>query len=486
MKIEPRSSLDAAGWATLVLDPGWKIVADELRSRDPIAFPGYEPGAESVLCASGAVAGTPAEAIVFDFDAFGGSLGVVAGERIAAAFERALVRRAGVVALVATGGARMQEGMVALAQMAKTVVARGMLAKHALPFVAYLRNPTTGGVYASFGALADVVWAEPGATIGFGGPRVAERMSGAPLPPGSHTAEFALENGLIDGIVEPQLVRDRVAALFDAILGEDAVDDLGRPPLAHAAPLDGWAEATLARHPGRPTGRAFAEALADDIVEIRGDRAGTSDPGVLAGLGRIGGRRVAILAHERRMMPPGAFRLSQRLIRAAARFALPLVTFVDTPGADASSASEAGGVARAIAGVFRDVLDHPRATVAAVTGEGGSGGAFAFACCDRVIALQHAIFSVIAPEGAATILRREDVASVARDLRLTSRDLRALGIADTVVAEPEPGAHEHPQETTRRLGAAIAAELADLGDEDRRPERAERWRTAGNRFLEGL
>jgi acetyl-CoA carboxylase carboxyl transferase subunit beta len=206
----------------------------------------------------------------------------------------------------------------------------------------------------------------------------------------------------------------------------------------------------------------------------------------LAALGRIAGRRVAILAHERRPLGPGAFRLSQRLVRTAARFALPLVTFIDTPGADASSASEAGGIARAIAGVYRDVLDHPRATVAAVTGEGGSGGALAFACCDTVIALEHAVFSVIAPEGAASILRRDDVAATARDLRLTAADLHELGIADVVVAEPPPGAHEHPQETTRRLEAAIGGALADLGDEDRRAERSERWRTAGNRFLEGL
>src|SRR5712664_1365300 len=135
MKTEPHTSMSAAGWASLVLDEGWTHVEDRLRSTDPLGFPRYTPGAESVLCATGTAAGMPVEVIAFDFSVLGGSLGVVAGERVARAFERAVVRRGAVVALLATGGARMQEGMVALAQMAKTVVARQTLAKHGLPFV---------------------------------------------------------------------------------------------------------------------------------------------------------------------------------------------------------------------------------------------------------------------------------------------------------------------------------------------------------------
>lgn len=203
-------------------------------------------------------------------------------------------------------------------------------------------------------------------------------------------------------------------------------------------------------------------------------------------LGRIAGRRTGILAHDRRPLPPGAFRASQRLIRMAGRFGLPLVTFVDTPGADPTSESEAGGVVRAIAGTFRDVLEHPRATVACVTGEGGSGGALAFACCDRVLALEHSIFSVIGPAGAAAILRRSDVASVAADLDLTSAGLARLGIADRVVAEPAPGAHAHPEEAARLLAGAMAAALDEASGADPRASRAQRWRAAANRFVEGL
>src|SRR5260221_6485976 len=268
MKIEPHTPTSAAAWASLVLDPGYNAVDDGLASTDPSGFPGYDTDAESVLCASGTSGGLPVEVIAFDFSVLGGSLGVVAGERIARAFERAVVRRGAVVALLATGGARMQEGMAALVQMGKTVVARQTLAKHGLPFVAYLRNPTTGGVYASFGALADVIWAEPGATVGFAGPRVAERMSGRPLPTGSHTAEFAFARGLVDGIVPADELRDRVRAFLDATLGSDDLPGgTAMPPAPSQAPADAWEEVLLARHNDRPTGRAFAERIATGIVE---------------------------------------------------------------------------------------------------------------------------------------------------------------------------------------------------------------------------
>lgn len=489
MRAEQRSSLSATEWAALVLDPGWKQVEDSLHSADPLGFPGYRDQGrprDAVLAAAGSVSRRPVEMVVFDFSSFGGSLGVVAGERIARAFERAVARRAGVVALLATGGARMQEGMVALVQMAKTVLTRQELARAGLPFVAYLCHPTTGGAYASFGALADFVWAEPGATVGFAGPRIAERTTGVPLPETSHTAESAFEHGLIDAVVPPNHLRSRVAEVLDLTLGEDTPVAEGSHTGAPGPPGRAWEEVVLARHPSRPTARSFAERIAAPVVPIRGDRAGTSDTGVLTALARVAGTRVGIIAHDRRRLPPGAYRCSQRLIRMAGRFGLPLVTLVDTPGAEPGAGSEAGGIVRAIAGTFRDVLEHPRPTLSIVTGEGGSGGALAFACADRVLALEHSTFSVIGPEGAAAILRREDVRDVAEDLRLRACDLVTLGIADGVIAEPPPGAHAHPEETARRIAEAAGDALRELGEAgDPREARALRWREAGNRFLEG-
>ncbi len=485
-----RNDGDTGGSALVarILDPGWSEIADGLASADPLAFPGHGDRASSdraVTVVEGSLDGTAVETIVFDFGRLGGSLGLVGGERVARAFERAIDRRAAVLALLATGGARLQEGMVALVQMAKSIVARQELGKAGLPFVAYLGNPTTGGAYASFAGFADVVWAQPGATIGFAGPRVAEAF-GTTLAAGSHTAEFALANGLVDGVVPPGDLRRALADVLDLTMGADkpGAGDDGWIATPGEGTGDAWEEVQLARHPQRPTGRAIATAITEQLVEIRGDRAGSDDPGLLAALGRIDGRRIAVIAHDRRLLTPPAFRKTQRLVRMAGRFGLPLACLIDTPGADPSSASEAGGIVRAIAGTYRDVLEHPSPTVAVVTGEGGSGGALAFAACDRLYAMQHAIFSVIAPEGAAAILHRDDVSGVARDLKPTSADLVGFGIADGVISEPGAGAHESPGESARRVSAVIGLATAELlATADPRPGRRERWRAAGNRFL---
>ena len=482
----------AAEWLDLVLDAGWTECDAGLAAGDPLTFPGYasrDAKSESVVTADGSVDGLPVVAISFEFDVFGGSMGVVAGEKIARAFERAIDRRAAVVALTASGGARMQEGMVALTQMAKTTVARRALTAAGLPFLAYLRSPTTGGVYASFASLADVLWAEPGATVGFAGPRVAAQAG--PLPEGSHTAEFSLSNGLIDDIVPAETLRARTTAFLRATI---APDEPAVPPgdtmntSATARGTDAWEQVQLARNPERPAGRAIVDALAEDFVELRGDRAGVDDPGVVAGLGRIGGRRAGVIALDRTHPTPAGYRKAYRLLRTAGALGVPLVTFVDTPGADPSSASEAEGIARTIATAFRTVLEHPGPSVAVVTGEGGSGGALAFGVTDRLLICQNAIFSVIAPEGAAVILKRDDVEAVARDLHLTASDLVELGIADGIIPEPAGGGHTDPAAAIAMIGSAVMRTLGDLARasaSDRVALRRKRWRESGNAWLIG-
>jgi len=479
----------ASDWIDLVLDAGWTECDAGLATADPIRFPGYssrDPKRESVISADGAVAGTPVVAISFSFDVFGGSMGVAAGEKIARAFERAIDRRAAVVALTASGGARMQEGMVALAQMAKTIVARRALTGAGLPFLAFLRNPTTGGVYASFASLADVLWAEPGATIGFAGPRAAEHV--APLPDGSHTAEFSLANGLIDDIVSPEDLRAFVGVFLRATLEPDSP----RAPRASIDAVtgggDAWEQVRMARDPGRPSGRAILAGIAEDFVELRGDRAGVDDTGVACGVARIGGRRCGVIALDRARPTAPGFRKAYRLLRFAGALGVPLVTIIDTPGADPSSASEAQGIARTIATAFRTVLEHPGPSVAVVTGEGGSGGALSFAVCDRVLVCENAIFSVLAPEGAAAILKRDDVEAVARDLKLTAKNLLELGLADGIVPEPEGSASSDPADAIRFIGEAVALALHELSVKPqpvRLGERQRRWREAGNQFLIG-
>jgi acyl-CoA carboxylase subunit beta len=482
----PRTARD---WIDTVCDAGWSETDAGLASSDPLGFPGYssrDAKQESVITADGVVAAMPVVVISFEFEVLGGSMGVVAGEKIARAFERAIDRRAAVIALTASGGARMQEGMVALAQMAKTVTARRALTVAGLPFLAYLRHPTTGGVYASFASLADVLWAEPGATIGFAGPRVAEQV--APLPEGSHTAEFSLANGLIDDIVRPEDLRSAIGVFLRATLEPDAAEQtiasIDSPSVSRRA----WETVELARHPARPSGRAILDGIADALIEVRGDRAGVDDKGVACGIARIGGRRCGVIALDRTRPSAPGYRKAYRLLRFAGALRLPLVTIIDTPGADPSSPSEAQGIARTIATAFRTVLEHPGPSVAVVSGEGGSGGALALAVCDRVLACENSIFSVIAPEGAAAILKRKDVEAVARDLKPTAKDLLDLGLADALIPEPTGGAHAEPTDAIRMIGEAIGralAELAAIPDADRLAARRRRWREAGNAFLLG-
>lgn len=493
----------ARDWLAQVLDPGWELLFDDVAAGDPLRFPGYTEQlaaarrktaeTESVAAGAGTIGGSKAIVCAFEFAFLGGSMGMAAGERVARAFERAARDGAAVVAVTRSGGARMQEGMLALAQMPSTIAARQRLAEARLPFVAYLAHPTTGGVYASFSSLADLVWAEPGATIGFAGPRVAETMTGRPLPEGSHTAEAAHAACLADALVAPEDLRARLSSVL-ATLGARPSGDPAPEP---AEPLPPGRRAReqvgLARDAGRPSGRSYADVLLERAEPVRRGAA-AGDPTIITALGRMSGRRTMVIAQDRhagdgRTRPDG-FRRARAAIATAVRLGLPIVTLVDTPGADPSADSESAGVAREIALMFESMLTAPVPTVACVVGEGGSGGALALAVGDRILIQENAIFSVIAPEGAAAILGRADVDEVAGELRLTAHDLREHGLADLVVAEPQGGAHAAPADAAALVRSAILWALDDLRA-DRRfgslklaiSRRQSRWRDAPARYL---
>ncbi|MFN2614405.1 MAG: carboxyl transferase domain-containing protein, partial [Actinomycetota bacterium] len=405
--------------------------------------------------ADGTLGERRAIAISFEFAFIGGSMGVAEGERICRAFELAACERLPVITLTATGGARMQEGMLALAQMPATIAARARLAGARAPFIAYLRNPTTGGVYASFASTADVILAEPGATIGFAGPRVAETFTGQPLPPGSHTAEWARDIGLVARTIDPLELKSYARAVLDLIERRPA-DPVEPPPEPPASEADALTLVQRAR--SRPAGQPFR---GEPLVPLAPN--GT----VAVALADVGGHGVVAIAtatndRARRRLRAHDYGNVRRGIATATRLGIPVVTFVDTPGSHPSSPSEASGGAREIAATFDALLRAPVPTVAVITGEGGSGGALALAACDRVLIQEGAFFSVIAPEGAATILKRSDVDQVARDLRLTAHDLRRLGLADRVIPDGTDG---------------VAWALSDIAREGApTARRLERWR----------
>jgi acetyl-CoA carboxylase carboxyl transferase beta subunit len=448
---------------------------------DPLGYPGYAEAraaarersgsAEAVVTGAASIGGVPVEVAAFDFSFLGGSMGTAAGEQLALALERAAVRRVPFVLRTATGGARMQEGMASLAQMPKVVAARLALADAALPFVAVLGGPTTGGVLAALAALADVTIAEVGATVGFAGPRVVRAATGAAPSERSHTAESALDNGLVDAVVGPGELRAELARLLAILAAPARPSEAVPPPLPPPQPHDPWESLQSIRSPEWPRAPRLAREATGSFFELRGDRAGSEDPSCVAGIGTLGGARVLVLAldHERRP-GPAAYRKAARCVHLAGRLGIPVVTLVDTPGADPSEESEAGGIAWAIAALFEAMLSVPVPVVAVLTGEGGSGGALAFAAGDVLLAYEGAVFAVIAPELAAEILWRDAdrAADAARLLKMGAAALLDLGICDAVL----PGG-PGPESLT----SAVAYHLGRLGGGSApHVTRRQRWR----------
>jgi acetyl-CoA carboxylase carboxyl transferase subunit beta len=394
----------------------------ELVGGDPLEFPGYAPPHEESV-----VTGRTAHYAFIDgnFHVLGGSMGAAHGERVARAYRRAIDERLPVVVRTSTGGARMQEGMVSLVQMARTAAAARDHAEAGLLSVAVFGNPTTGGVYASYGSLADVRAAEAGATVGFAGPRVVAHRS---------TAESAYANGLVDALVEAV----DASAWVEGALGLRSVPLPRRRQPGEFEGSDGtaWGEVQLARSVTRPTGIDWAADLCSSWTELRG-----ADPVVRAGLATMAGQRLVVIAHDRLegdgRPGPAGYRLARRALALAGRLRLPVLTLVDTPGADPGADSEAAGIAGEIARTFAAMDALPTASVSVCVGEGGSGGALAMAHVDRLLIQRHAVFSVIAPEGAAAILHRDAsrAAEVAEQLKLTAPALLDLGVVDAVVDE---------------------------------------------------
>lgn len=477
----------AALLAWLVQDATPLDVADEWRDPDPLGWPDYDDlrsrardrsGAdESVTVVRGAIGGHETVVVAWDFGFLGGSMGTVAGQRIAGAYDAAEAAGLPIVLLPSTGGARMQEGMASLVQMAATTAAA---ARHRHLQVAVLRDPTTGGVFASHANLADVVLAEPGATIGFAGPRVAEALTDGPLPSGSHTARGAHAAGLVDGVVARPQLPDALAALlgFGSATGDAPAASPATPRPRDERP-DAWAEVQRARAAERP--RAPEVLAADGVTvhgRLRGDRGGSADPAVDVALATWAGRHVVVVAMDPRgdAIGPAGYRTAWRGLTTAARLGMPVVTLVDTPGAAADASAEAGGIAHHIAATFRRLLEVPVPTVAAVVGEGGSGGALALAVTDRLLIQEHAIFTVIAPEGAAAILHRDRdrAPEVTALLDPTAARLLDLGIADAVIAEPDDA-----DAAVREVVTAVTAALEDLpsrADAAHLARRLDRWR----------
>ncbi|MBB5872855.1 acetyl-CoA carboxylase carboxyl transferase subunit beta [Allocatelliglobosispora scoriae] len=514
--------LTAPDRLALIADPGSLVPLEfTVDGGDPLVFTDSLPYprrvadaraatglAEAAVCARLTIGGTPTIAAVMDFRFLGGSLGGAVGELITLSAETALAERLPLLLVTASGGVRMQEGVIGLMQMVKTTQALHQLDEAGLLTVCLIADPTYGGVAASFAMLGDIIVAEPGARLGFAGPRVIAQTIGQELPPGFQTAEFLLERGFIDQVCPRSAIRDRLGRLLSIatrrhdgdLSSQRAPEDriVIREP-EQLADRPAWDAVRRARHIGRPTTSDYLRLILDDFEELRGDRLGGDCRAIIGGVGRLGGESIVAIGHEKGhnaaelaahgygMPGPAGYRKAGRLLRLAAKWGLPVVTLVDTPGAHPGLEAELQGQATAIAENLRLMGALPVPVVTVITGEGCSGGALAIAVADRVLVMENGFYTVISPEGCAAILWRDsaEAPAAAEALRLDARSLLQLGVVDGVVPEPPGGAETDHVSAAAAVRTAVLAELADLAALDSArlvANRRRRFRAFGGRL----
>lgn len=493
----------------------WDVHMEE---QNPLQYKGYEEKIrslrektgldEAVVTGKCTIKGTPTALGVCDCRFMMSSMGEVVGEKITRVFERATKERLPVILYICSGGARMQEGLVSLMQMAKTSMAIRKHSDAGLLYVPVLTDPTTGGVTASFAMLGDIILAEPKALIGFAGPRVIEQTIGQKLPKGFQRAEFLLEHGFVDKIVEREEQRSVLADILK--LHENKIPDYGQsdnsdmemkyksdnaestetavgdkresentiwPEFIPSGNYTPWEHVQLARAKTRPTGKDYIEALFDDFMEFHGDRHCGDDPAVIGGVAFFHGKPVTVLAQEKGegtreniarnfgMVSPEGYWKSLRLMQQAEKFHRPVICLVDTLGAFCGLEAEERGQGEAIAKNLYTLAGLTVPVLSIVIGEGGSGGALAFAVADEVWMLEHSVYSILSPEGFASILWKDSkkAKEAAAVMKLTAADLYQMGMIEHVIPEAEPVSRENINDAAAYLENGIEDFLGKYG-----------------------
>ncbi|MEC5199436.1 acetyl-CoA carboxylase beta subunit/acetyl-CoA carboxylase alpha subunit [Arthrobacter sp. PL16] len=446
---------------------------------------------ESVLTGEGLIHGRRVAVIVSEFTFLAGSIGSAAAHRITAAILRATAERLPLLAGPASGGTRMQEGTPAFLSMVDITGAVRAHRQAGLPYLVYLRHPTTGGVMASWGSLGHVTVAEPGALLGFLGPRVYEALYGKPFPPGVQTAENLFDKGLIDAVVPPEHLAGIVEKALTVLLAKpSAIPE--PPPTASVRPGtgDAWASILISRNRRRPDLRRLLAYGARDVLPLNGTGQGEKDPGLLLALARFGEQPCIVLGHQRPRQPgdsvmgPASLREARRGMKLAEELGLPLLTVIDTAGADLSKEAEEGGLAGEIARSLHDLIGIASPSVSVLLGQGAGGGALALLPADSTIAAEHAWLSPLPPEGASAIVHRtvDRAPEMAEAQGVKVAALVERGVVDHVVDE-RPDAADEGRAFCERMAVAIEYELArvkGLSSADRLVRRAGKYR-AGTR-----
>ncbi len=448
---------------------------EDVKESNPLAFPDYEKKLSEVKEKTGLSEGvTIGKASIYEEEVclgicdarfLMGSMGHVVGEKITAAVERATAERLPVILFCCSGGARMQEGIISLMQMAKTSAALKKHAEAGLLYVSVLTDPTTGGVTASFAMLGDIILAEPGALIGFAGPRVIEQTIGEKLPEGFQSAEFQVKHGMVDAIVERD---DLKKTLYQIVLAHKETekenrfahfttpdftayqpDEILKERMYQTAEKTVWEKVKAARSMERPSALTYIEYMFDDFLQLHGDRGYRDDPAVVGGIAFLDGQPVTVIGLQKGndpaecaernygMASPEGYRKALRLMKQAQKFNRPVITFINTSGAYPGMEAEARGQGEAIARNLTEMAALKVPVVSILIGEGGSGGALGLAVANEVWMLENATYSILSPEGFASILWKDGkrAQEAAEIMKITAEELLHLHVIEKVIPE---------------------------------------------------
>ena len=473
---------------------------------NPLSYKGYEEKVkklqektnldEAIVTGKAKIGGISVVLGVCDSRFLMASMGENVGEKIARAVERATQERLPVVLFACSGGARMQEGIVSLMQMAKTSAAIKRHSEAGLLYIPVLTDPTTGGVTASFAMLGDIILAEPGALIGFAGPRVIAQTIGQKLPEGFQKPEFLVEHGIIDGIVTRNLLKKTLSGLVKFHERKNGYCQFTRITLPEMAEegekkhrrrnrdknMTAWERVETARDSKRPTSLDYIETVFEEFMELHGDRAFRDDGAIVGGLAVLDGQPVTVIGVQKGrntkdnilrnfgMPSPEGYRKALRLMKQAEKFNRPVINFIDTPGAFCGIEAEERGQGEAIARNLLEMSDLKVPVLSIVIGEGGSGGALALGVGNEVWMMENATYSVLSPEGFASILWKDSkrAKEAAEVMKITARDLKNLGIIEHVIPEDIPACAQNLPEIAEDMKNRMHQFLSEM--EGKTPE----------------
>jgi len=466
----------------MIVDRGsFEMWDDEMGTKNPLDFGGYEDKLkanqkktgmnEAVVTGKAKINGEPTAIGIIDARFLMGSMGYVVGEKITRAIERATAEKLPVILFCCSGGARMQEGIVSLMQMTKTSAALKRHSDAGLLYISILTDPTTGGVTASFAMLGDIILAEPKALIGFAGPRVIESTIRQKLPDGFQRSEFLLEHGFIDRIVERSEMKKvlsdliamykkskpKMAKCKEYVAREQGEVAKAKKNKKATKPTSAWEVVERSRSNDRLTALEYIEGIFTNFIEFHGDRYCKDDKAIVGGVAMLGDVPVTVIGQQKGhntkenvlrnfgMPSPDGYRKALRLMKQAEKFKRPVICLVDTPGAFCGLEAEERGQGRAIADNLYEMSALKTPILSIVIGEGGSGGALAMATSDEVWIMENAIYSILSPEGFASILWKDSKRAneAAEVMKITAKDLKELGIVEKIIPENIPACEEN-------------------------------------------